>query len=651
MGTGTAIGGNSPKPRIVVSGDFNGDTYADIAWTIDYDVVSIPGNIGIALNNRTNDPFNGVTSQFIPVGVNPYGLIATDVNQDGKTDLVAANSPTLSSPTGTGTISVLLGNGNGTFQSALTTAVGNHPRYLAAGDFNRDGYQDLALSQSDPDNNISLLFGNGTGAFSRTTLPLNSVSPRDLISADFNGDGFLDLAAATYIGDNIYLFLGHGDGSFSTARAFAVGDGPVFMTSTDFNHDGHPDLAVANYGADTGGGSSVTLLSNRTTFPQRNADGSPSNTSTKKLDIDSTPDDSTPADNAPPGVLIQARDSDGDGLREAIRDAQGNLVDGNRDGVADAEQANVTALHMLNDGSSSSDYGAISVSPDLQLRGARLTAHDAAAALSHSGGITNALTGVVSFSVSGLTPGGHTQATVHLPSGLPTGATNAYLRFNYSTNRYEEYVDASGTPLYAFSDSNGDGIADAITLTLVDGDPRWDGDGLANGTVVDPGFPAAGERNLTGSRNRDALTGNLLANTMVGKGRNDRLSGGLGNDILKGRRGNDHLYGGDGADTIIGGRGRDHVLYIEASESSLEQSDNVTVGRGDRFDFRRFDADATTAGQQRLSWIGNTAFSGRAGELRATRSRLEADLNGDGSADFAIHLHGHSSLNSRQLLV
>ena len=194
-------------------------------------------------------------------------------------------------------------------------------------------------------------------------------------------------------------------------------------------------------------------------------------------------------------------------------------------------------------------------------------------------------------------------------------------------------MDAAGNPLYSFVDSNGDGVIDAVNLTLQDGDSNWDGDGAANGTVVDPGFLAVGEREFSGTKGKDSLTGNLLANT------------------IRGRKGNDRLQGGLGADVLIGGKGKDRFLYASADESSPSQRDTVKFGKADRFVFSAFDGDATAVGQQQLSFIGKQAFSGTAGELRATRSELEADLNGDSLADFSVNLRSNTLISSNNLIL
>jgi Ca2+-binding RTX toxin-like protein len=269
-------------------------------------------------------------------------------------------------------------------------------------------------------------------------------------------------------------------------------------------------------------------------------------------------------------------------------------------------------------------------------------------------GITNALAGVVSFNVSGVTPGGTTEATLSLPTGLASGSGNAYLRFNYSTNRFEEYVDANGTPLYSFIDSNGDGNVDGVKLTLVDGDPSWDGDGVANGTVVDPGFYGKGDRAFTGTKGRDTLIGNVLANTFSGNNGNDTLSGDLGNDILLGGKGRDLLTGGEGSDQLGGGKDKDRFIYtsIADSRASTATRDTITDFRGgDKIDLSAIDSNTTIDGNQAFAFIKKQAFSGVSGQLRFSNGLLEADINGDRQTDFSLALTGINRLNASSFVL
>jgi hypothetical protein len=366
---------------------------------------------------------------------------------------------------------------------------------------------------------------------------------------------------------------------------------------------------------------------------------------------DTTPTDNTPTDPAPAGTNIQPTDDDGDGLREVVTASDGTTVDGNRDGTADAEQTEVAGLRLINDGAVGSDYGAVQVSAGTQLSAVTLISPNpetgVLAVTGRNGtttlvalpsGISNNFAGAVAFDVSGLEIGGSTSTTISLPTGLSVDPSNsAYMRFNYLTNQFEEYVDAQGSPLYSFQDSNGDGTPDAVVLQLVDGDPQWDGDGVANGSVVDPGFLGNGQRNFTGTKRSDTLTGNVLANTMNGKAGRDWLQGDVGRDALFGGRDKDRLWGGLDADVINGGKDSDRILYFSVDESTADQADTATFGKNDRFKFLGFDGDSVTDGQQSLRYIGKKAFSGSAGELRFTSSGLQADTTGDGQADFVVN--------------
>ena len=642
----------NPRPRIIISGDFNGDGKADLAWTNDYDNVSgteVAGTIGIAINNGTATPFSSVTATGT-IGNNPYGLIATDLNGDGKLDLIAANSPS----TGNGSISALLGNGKGTFQSAVNTTVGTRPRYFAAGDFNRDGKQDLALSQTISDNNLRILLGNGSGGFSsQSTLSMGvEAAPRGVISADFNADGYLDVAVSSVAGDNVSIFLGSGDGNFNTRKVFAAGDAAYWMASADFDRDGLPDLAITN---DSATSSSITLLLNRTTIQRYSS----SSETTRAAKIEAS---RTPADNAPEGVSVQAIDSDGDGLREAVTDRDGRIIDGNRDGIADAEQAHVTGLRLIGDGALSTDYGAVAVAPGVILSDTKCitpSENGSFSVIARDGGtveaaipygVSNNFIGAVSFTMPGIATGASTTATIHLPSGLDE-RPNAYIRFNYLTNQFEDYTDIQGRPLYALIDSNNDGKTDAIELTLTDGDLRWERDGVANGIIENPGFAASAERVIRGERADDELIGNVLANSLIGRQGNDILIGDLGNDRIRGGVGNDLLLGGMGSDTLKGGPGNDRYVFEQASDSAPGLRDKVYFGQGDRFDLRAIDANINLDGQQTFQFIDNASFSGRAGELRASRSVLQADLNGDAVADFSVQLHSGIRLSAANLML
>jgi hypothetical protein len=166
-----------------------------------------------------------------------------DFNGDGILDLAVANQE--------GTVSVLLGNGHGGFSPAPNSPipVGRVHSSVVVGDFNGDGKLDLAVTNI-LDNTVSVLLGNGDGTFHaapNSPIPVGS-GPDSLAVADFNGDGILDLAVANQEG-TVSLALGNGDGSFlapNAADTISVGGSPNSIAVGDLNHDGMPDIVTAN---------------------------------------------------------------------------------------------------------------------------------------------------------------------------------------------------------------------------------------------------------------------------------------------------------------------------------------------------------------------------------------------------------------------
>jgi hypothetical protein len=156
------------------------------------------------------------------------------------------------------TVSVLLGNGNGTFQAAQNFRVGSYPTSVAVADVNGDGRLDVVTANFHS-NSLSVLVGNGNGTFlTARTVRLGS-SPAAVAVADVNGDGRLDLVVADYASNGVSVLLGNGNGTFKSAVNFGVGLGPFSVAVADVNRDGLPDLVVAN---DSGNSVSV-LLGNR----------------------------------------------------------------------------------------------------------------------------------------------------------------------------------------------------------------------------------------------------------------------------------------------------------------------------------------------------------------------------------------------------
>lgn len=228
----------------VTGADFNGDGKADLALTNDFGGVDILSGNG---DGTFQAPVSYVT------GTGPKAIAIADFNGDGKPDLAVANSGTgLFHYPPPGDLSVLLGNGDGTFQSALIYTAGTHPFSIVAADFNGDGFIDLVAANV-TSNDLSILFGNGDGTFQPAiNFPLGS-QPFSMAVGDYNGDGRADLTLLTVRSNTVTVLLGSGDGTFQSASSYSTDFSPGFVLTADFNGDGKLDLAVAN-------GTTVSIL-------------------------------------------------------------------------------------------------------------------------------------------------------------------------------------------------------------------------------------------------------------------------------------------------------------------------------------------------------------------------------------------------------
>jgi hypothetical protein len=247
-----------PLPRWgqdLAAGDFNGDGRLDLLFTHNDQQISLS-----LLTGNGDGTFNAPVSFPNTSGFDSPDVVAVDLNNDAKLDVVVAhNAACFTGPCViANTISVMIGNGDGTFQPTREVDVGRGTGMLAVGDFNRDGFKDLAIAGSS--SQLYRLFGVGDGTFiQQPTLTLTAdtfgVNGTDIDVADFNGDTIQDLVVAIATnGSRTAILIGNGDGTFRPLLIITEPNLniPQYQAVADYNGDGFQDLALSLGDGNTG---------------------------------------------------------------------------------------------------------------------------------------------------------------------------------------------------------------------------------------------------------------------------------------------------------------------------------------------------------------------------------------------------------------
>lgn len=245
QGNGTFLaprGYLEPSELNVATGDLNGDGKPDLIG-VTGEPSTVNGAVSIYLNDGTGEFPTRVDYE---VGEYPRAVVAADLNGDGKQDLAVGNLIDK-------TVSILAGNGDGTFQPATSfPASSTAPQTIAAGDFNGDGAQDLVTSNAGLPGTISVLLSMN-GAFPKHTDLTVATGPTNVIAEDLNGDGKADIAVAytnssQFINSGlISIFISKGDGTFQPRVDYPLDPefDLVLVTAGDVNGDGKLDLVAA----------------------------------------------------------------------------------------------------------------------------------------------------------------------------------------------------------------------------------------------------------------------------------------------------------------------------------------------------------------------------------------------------------------------
>jgi hypothetical protein len=223
------------EPDGLAAADFNNDGNLDLAVT-NYDA----GTISLLLGDGAGN-FPAAMSSTIPGFDGPCAPVAADFNGDGNIDLAIVNQDS-------NNVNILLGNGNGTFQSFSNTSVGQQPQRMQLGDFDGDGNIDLVTVDANS-YQVTALLGDGTGGIKQqASFPACVPQPSALAVAvaDINGDNNQDLVVGCVAYSQFAVLLGDGKGGFAPQALFPAGASAPAIAAADLTGDGRPEVVLTD---------------------------------------------------------------------------------------------------------------------------------------------------------------------------------------------------------------------------------------------------------------------------------------------------------------------------------------------------------------------------------------------------------------------
>ncbi|MFE2728710.1 FG-GAP-like repeat-containing protein [Kitasatospora sp. NPDC059327] len=456
-------------PTDVAVGDFDEDGTPDLATSN-----ANTNNVSVVTGNG-DGTFAAATQFALGAGTGPQGLAAADLNGDGHLDLLTSNLST-------GTLSVFLGDGSGGFGTPSSVPAGvTLPSKPKLADVNEDGKPDAVVVAPGTPGRVAVLLGDGAGGFGTANVLSAGTNLSSASVADLNGDGHADLVVSSADSNEAVVLEGAGTGAFAGPLAFGLNGGrnPQATAVADLDGDGRPDIATANSNGSATYVNDASVLFNTTNRPPTAANDAYSHIGADTALVVGAP-----------GVLGDDTDPDGNTLTASV-------VTGPAHGT----------LTLAPDGSF--DY-------------------------------------------------------------RPTGG---YVGSDSFTYKATDGTDESNVATVTIGVSAG---CRGLAATIV-------GNGAVSGT-------SGADVIVTGNGN-DSVSGNGGNDTICTFGGNDAVSGGSGNDYVDGGDGNDAISGGDGDDVLQGGAGDDALSGGGGNDTVIGGAGSDTLSGGNGTDVCAGDAN------------------------------------------------------------